>query len=261
MDWRKIILATCIGSLSISSVLVAPTVSSVEQPLSQRSTQQLQKQARLITVKVLSKDFLGSGILIYRQGSVYTVLTNAHVLRSGKAPYQIQTYDGKVYAATLQSMSDRGNDLAQLKFRSDRTKYAVASLDFHSSLTKGNKVFAAGFPFDEEGDRDIGFVFRSGEVSLILDKALEGGYKIGYTNDIQKGMSGGPLLNHVGKVVAINGMHAEPLWGDPYVYQDGTEPEPELRQQMHQYSWGIPIETFVDLVSSSDSNFQAEVKK
>lgn len=168
MDWRKIILATCIGSLSISSVLVAPTVSSVEQPLSQRSTQQLQKQARLITVKVLSKDFLGSGILIYRQGSVYTVLTNAHVLRSGKAPYQIQTYDGKVCAATLQSMSDRGNDLAQLKFRSDRTKYTVASLDFHSSLTKGNKVFAAGFPFDEEGDRDIGFVFRSGEVSLVV---------------------------------------------------------------------------------------------
>lgn len=168
MDWRKIILATCIGSLSISSVLVAPTVSSVEQPLSQRSTQQLQKQARLITVKVLSKDFLGSGILIYRQGSVYTVLTNAHVLRSGKAPYQIQAYDGKVYAATSQSMSDRGNDLAQLKFRSDRTKYTVASLDFHSSLTKGNKVFAAGFPFDEEGDRDIGFVFRSGEVSLVV---------------------------------------------------------------------------------------------
>lgn len=250
MDWRLLMLIACIGGLSLSPPVSAPNVRvSVEQPSTQRSGKQLQHLAESITVKVLSGDFLGSGILIQRQGSVYKVLTNAHVLRSANPPYQIQTSDGRVYAANLPKdvktkyvKSLKGNDLALLQFRSPNATYPVASLGSASTLSVGNEVFAAGFPFDAEGTQDTGFVFRTGKVSLVLNKALEGGYRIGYTNDIQKGMSGGPLLNHAGEVVAINGMHAEPLWGEPYVYQDGTEPEPALRKQMSQYSWGIPID-------------------
>ncbi len=251
MDWRKIMLIACIGGLSISSSVVSapPFKVLVEQPSTQHSPPHLQHIAKSITVKVLSKDFLGSGFVIHKQGSVYTVLTNAHVLRSGHPPYQVKTPDGQIYAAnlsksveTLHATSLQGNDLALLQFRSPNATYAVASLGSASTLSVGNEVFASGFPSDPERNQDKGFVFKAGQVSLVLEKALEGGYRIGYTNDIQKGMSGGPLLNRVGKVVAINGMHAEPLWGDPYVYQDGTQPEPLLRKQMSQYSWGIPIE-------------------
>jgi serine protease DegQ len=252
MDWRLLMLIACTGGLSISPPVLVPNVKvSVERPATQDSTKQMQQLAQSITVKILSKGFLGSGILIQRKGLVYTVLTNAHVLRAGEKPYQIQTPDGRIYAVDLPkyAKSLQGNDLAVLQFRSPNAKYAVASLGSASTLIKGNKVFAAGFPLDAEGNRDKGFVFRTGQVSLMLDKALEGGYQIGYTNDIQKGMSGGPLLNSVGEVVAINGMHAEPLWGDPYIYQDGTQPEPTLRNQLSKYSWGIPIETFVHLVS------------
>lgn len=252
-------LVACIGGLSISAPALPPNVRvSVEQPSTQRSGKQLQQLAESITVKVLSRGFLGSGILILRQGSVCTVLTNAHVLRSGDPPYQIQTPDGRVYAADLpkdvetkHAKSLEGNDLALLQFSSPDATYPVASLGSTSTLSVGNEVFAAGFPFDAEGTRDTGFVFKTGQISLVLDKALEGGYRIGYTNDIEKGMSGGPLLNRAGEVVAINGMHAEPLWGEPYVYQDGTDPEPPLRKQISRYSWGIPIETFVQLVPPS----------
>ncbi|MDF5720333.1 MAG: serine protease [Rhizonema sp. PD37] len=257
MDWRKIVLVACIGCLSISSAVSAPLLKvSVKHPSTQHSPEQLQHLAKLIAVKVLSKNFLGTGILIHKQGSVYTVLTNAHVLRSGHAPYQIQTPDGRIYTAELPGKSDRsgrsyfnGNDLALLQFHSPDISYTVASFGSASTLNVGNEVFAAGFPFDPEENQDKGFVFKAGQVSLMLKKALEGGYQIGYTNDIQKGMSGGPLLNHAGEVVAINGMHAEPLWGDPYVYQDGTEPEQLIKKQMSQYSWGIPIETFVKMRS------------
>jgi S1-C subfamily serine protease len=275
MQWCLVILIACIGGLSLSSVALAPNIGiSVEQPSTQRLGKQLQHKAKSITVKVLSRGFLGSGILIHTKGSVYTVLTNAHVLKSGSPPYQIQTPDNQVYVAnvpkvveTLYATSLQDNDLAVLQFRSPKTSYAVASLGSASTLNVGNEVFAAGFPFDFDRDRDKGFVFRTGKISLILEKALEGGYQIGYTNDLQKGMSGGPLLNRFGDVVAINGMHAEPLWGNPYVYQDGTEPEPPLRQQMSRYSWGIPIETFVQLVSplftgtDSDITIGAEVKQ
>jgi serine protease DegQ len=271
MHWRKIMLIACIGSFLILPPLSALNVKqSVEQQSRQRSPKQLQQTAESITVKVLSQGFLGSGILIHRQGSVYWVLTNAHVLMSGKPPYQIQTPDNRVYTAKLlkdteklQTKSLQENDLALLKFYSPKINYNVASLGSASSLNVGNKVFAAGFPFDSEGIQDIGFVFRTGQISLVLNKALEGGYQIGYTNDIQKGMSGGPLLNSAGQVVAINGMHAEPLWGEPYVYQDGTEPEASLRKQMSQYSWGIPIETFVRrvplaLMATDDSDVEVK---
>jgi S1-C subfamily serine protease len=255
MDWRRIMLVTCISSLSIlSSPVSTPPVKVFAQPSSQHSAKQLQHLAESITVKVLSRNFLGSGILIHKQGNIYTVLTNAHVLKSGHSPYQVQTPDGRIYTATLSSKSDRsgrsyfsGDDLAMLQFRSANT-YTLASLGSTSTLSVGNEVFAAGFPFDPERNQDKGFVFETGQVSLVLKKALQGGYQIGYTNDIQKGMSGGPLLNRTGKLVAINGMHAEPLWGNPYVYQDGTEPEAPLREEMSQYSWGIPIETFVKVV-------------
>ncbi|NJM72713.1 MAG: trypsin-like peptidase domain-containing protein [Scytonema sp. RU_4_4] len=255
MQWRLLILITCIGGLSISSVASAPNVGfCAEQPSTQRLGKQLQHKAKSITVKVLSKGFLGSGILIHRQGSVYTVLTNAHVLKSGNPPYHIQTPDAHVYVADVPSSKNsppyfKDNDLAVLQFRSPKVSYVVASVGSASNLNVGHEVFAAGFPFDFDTNQDQGFVFKTGKVSLILKKALEGGYRIGYTNDLQKGMSGGPLLNRFGEVVAINGMHAEPLWGNPYVYQDGTEPEQPLREKMSKSSWGIPIETFRQMLS------------
>ena len=252
MRWRSLILVVCVGG--ILSVLSAEMLNGnvfvpgelIQQSAAQLSVEELQKLAESITVKVLSGEVLGSGIVIHKQGSVYTVLTNEHVLRSGEPTYQIQTPDGRVYTADLpQTVSFNGNDLALLQFRSAEANYAVASLG--NSPTVGDRVFAAGFKFVEEPSQDRGLIFRTGKVSLVLDKALEGGYRIGYTNDIEKGMSGGPLLNLRGELVSINGMHAEPLWGDPYVYEDGSEPEQKLKEQISRYSWGIPIETYVQL--------------
>lgn len=267
MDWRLLSTLACIGGLSILlpvSVSTSPRVA-IEQNSNKGLTTKLQHIAESITVKLLAEGFLGSGIVIKEKDSVYTVVTNAHVLISGEPPYKIQTPDGRVFAAKLTQQVKKldthclnSKDLAILQFYSPNHKYAVASVDSASNLSVGNQVFAAGFPFDVEGIQDVGFVFKAGEVSWVLDKTLEGGYRIGYTNDIQKGMSGGPLLNLQGKVVAINGIHAEPLWGEPYTYQDGTQPEAALRKRMSKYSWGIPIETIVELktLSIKDVNSQ-----
>ncbi|MBW4619398.1 MAG: serine protease [Cyanosarcina radialis HA8281-LM2] len=263
MDWRLLMLVVGIGGVSVSPPLpTAHLQVPVEKPATVTSKQQLQQLAKSITVKVLSKGFLGSGILIEREDGVYTVLTNAHVLRSGESPYQIETPDGQVHSAWVERRSIaalKGNDLALLQFRTSKT-YKIASLGSASALKAGGEVFAAGFPFESDTNRDRGFVFRQGQVTLVLDKALEGGYRIGYTNDIEKGMSGGPLVNLAGEVVAINGMHAEPLWGEPYVYQDGVEPSAPQKKQFSQYSWGIPVDTFEQLVPRSFRQKASEVK-
>ncbi|MFB2982046.1 serine protease [Microseira sp. BLCC-F43] len=251
MKWQTLTLVNCVGIWIIAMPASAPQVSvsalnTLEQQAStQLSVEQLQSLAKSLTVKVLSQEVLGSGILLQKQGSVYTIVTNAHVLRSGDPPYKIETPDGKIYSAVVVKTANfEGKDLSLLQFRT-KSNYAVAKLG--EIPQAGDEVFAAGFPFTASPTKDRGFVFRTGQVWRVLDKALEGGYQVGYTNDIEKGMSGGPLLNFRGEVVGINGMHAYPLWGDPYIFKDGSEPDPALREQMSHYSWGIPMETFKQL--------------
>ena len=248
MNWRLLSLVICVGGLLIALPASTPDVGVsapsrlVNEASSQLEVEQLHQLARSLTVKVLSGDFLGSGIAIEKQGQIYTVLTNDHVVKAGNPPYQIQMPDGKIYPAQLAKTGGfDGNDLSLLQF-STTADYTVAKLG--TVLKAGDEVFAAGFPFSAQVSKNEGFVFRTGKVWLILDKALEGGYQVGYTNDVEKGMSGGPLLNRAGELVGINGMHAYPLWGDPYIFKDGSEPNPSLEEQMSKYSWGIPIETF-----------------
>jgi S1-C subfamily serine protease len=251
----------CSSFVAFSQTGSAPTVSSgsptltLEQQKEQQNKAQkekvrrfLENRSRSITVKILSGDTWGSGILIRRQGDQYLVLTNEHVLPVDK-PYKVQTPDGLSYGATLYQKTEfKGNDLALLSF-SSASRYTIANLGKSSALRVGNQVFAAGFPLQTKASG--GFQFTSGQISLLPTKPFEGGYQIGYSNKVVKGMSGGPLLNSQGIVVGVNGMHAFPLWGDPYVYQDGSSPPVALRKTLINSSWAIPIETFLRLSAKS----------
>jgi S1-C subfamily serine protease len=103
--------------------------------------------------------------------------------------------------AFLRSKGDSwtGNDLAILEFQAPNN-YAIATLGDSSAAFKNEKVFAAGFP--HESDQ---YTFSSGNISLIAEKPLIGGYQIGFNNQTQQGMSGGPLLNEKGEVIGILG--------------------------------------------------------
>lgn len=208
----------------------------------------LYQVARSISVKVYTGSTNGSGLIIQRQGSVYTMVTNRHVLTPG-APYRVETADGRVYSAeVLENVAFGGNDLALLQFSSTQD-YPVASLGAGASLAVGDRVYAGGFPNGVDPSQAGGFVFRDGTVTLLPDRALEKGYQLGFSNRIDKGMSGGPLLNDRGEVVGINGMHAYPLWGNPYIYIDGSEPSAATREVMVRSSWAIPMETLVQLAA------------
>ena len=263
MSWRRGMVA--VFALTGSVLPLATPVSSVQKPpfsmVNLRSGQeqiQLEQAARLITVRILSSPkqkrdrSLGSGVLFYKDKltSTYGVITNNHVLQAGEAPYSIQTPDGKIYRANsvVRKKQLRGNglDLALLEFVAD-SEYRIATKS-NQQAAIGAWVMSAGFPLKNSKRKSGGFVIKPGKIQLLLDKALEGGYQIGSTNDVEKGMSGGPLLNGAGELVGINGLHANPIWGDPYVFEDGSYPTDAQREQISQYSWGIPLETVKQLL-------------
>lgn len=220
------------------------------QALSSRSSppvlteRALYQKAVAITVKVWAGQTPGSGILIDKQGVNYTIVTNRHVLIFGKdKSYQIATNDGKVYPAKVVNSGDFANyDLGLLKFESSKV-YEVAPLVNSVSGRKGQEVFAAGFPGDALG----GLVLKKGRIEMLSKLSFGGGYRLGLTVSLKKGMSGGPLLNDQGQVIGINGKHKYPLWGNPYLFEDGSLASPEQQIQMGQLSWAIPLDVFLDL--------------
>ena len=272
MSWRRGMVA--VFAIAGSVLPLATPVSSVQKPpfsmVNLRSGQeqiQLEQAARLITVRILSSPkqkrdrSLGSGVLFYKDHknhftSTYGVITNNHVLQAGEAPYSIQTPDGKIYRANsvVRKKQLRGNglDLALLEFVAD-SEYRIATKS-NQQAAIGAWVMSAGFPLKNSKSKSGRFVIKPGKIQLVLDKALEGGYQIGFTNDVEKGMSGGPLLNGAGELVGINGLHANPIWGDPYVFEDGSYPTDAQREQISQYSWGIPLETVKQLLFAKSNS-------
>lgn len=236
----------------------------------QKSFKQINQIASDISVKILAQDVLGSGFIVQQTGQKYVVITNQHVLRAGDAPYIIETADGKHFQTKVISQmtkDDHSYDLAILEFKAD-TIYPTAKIGNSFYLEVGEAVFAAGFPYNQVPNRRTptlfeqpnieqneaksetksrGLALKRGRIAIVLDQALEQGYQIAYTNDVKKGMSGGPLLNYRGEVVGVNGKHAYPLWESPEVYQDGTEPCPALQELITRSSLAIPIEKSTEL--------------
>ncbi|MBX9258419.1 trypsin-like peptidase domain-containing protein [Desmonostoc muscorum CCALA 125] len=253
MNRSSLILTVCLGIYLVYlplQILAENTSLTVVNSCvaSKLSTVQLHSYAKSITVKVFSGDTWGSGILIHKQGQDYGVLTNDHVLIPGQGkPYRIQTPDGRIYTAVVvEAAKFEGQDLALLKFFSPNKKYQVASLQKAAKLSENTEVFAAGFPLDSTN-----FLFTQGQIKLLLNQPLKGGFQIGYSNEIQKGMSGGPVLNRQGQVIAINGRHSYPLWGNPYVFENGEIPSAAIQKQMMKLSWAVPIQTFIKMAPKS----------
>lgn len=216
--------------------------------------------AKNITFKVYDdENFLGSGTLISRQQNQYFVLTNKHVLRSGKSPYQVKAPDGKFHdALALDPNTFPHEDLIVLSFQSDRAEYKTPEFNDYSRLRIDEAVFAVGFPLVSTSKNETlqaispSLNITEGQVTSILDKPLLEGYQIAYSNDVRKGMSGGPLLNQAGKVVGVNGKQAYPLWDVPDLYQDKSPVDGSLQSLINRSSLAIPITKALNFADPTD---------
>ena len=142
---------------------------------------------------------LGSGIIVRREGGSYYVLTNNHVAGSADK-ITVRTFDGKEYAGSLVGKDSR-KDLALVKFNSSNNDIAVATLGDSSTLQVGDWAIAIGSPYGLVSSVTAGIVSALGRTG-----GPDGNISDFIQTDaaINRGNSGGALVNIYGEVVGIN---------------------------------------------------------
>ena len=207
------------------------------------------KVARSIAVKITAPELIGTGTLVGDENGVYTIITNAHVIRVGKAPYKIMTADRKIHQAQIvPNPKFKQYDLAILQFRAPAGKYPVGKLGKSESLQVGDRLFVGGFTKQtKQRDRDD-YLLQTGAISLILKSPMdETGYKIGYTHRIYRGMSGGPVIDSAGRLVGINGMLGDPIWKTITKFADGSSACEPLQNAIDRSAFAIAIDDITTL--------------
>jgi tetratricopeptide (TPR) repeat protein len=197
----------------LTGLWVVTNVALIQQAVVAKSPQEVARVAKTITVaiKTVGMANVGSGILLQRQGDVYTVLTAGHVVNQPQAVFTIKTVDGQVHQAIAGSVRLPGSklDLAVLKFRSSN-KYTLVKIGTSNTLEELSPIYVAGFPAESKANGEVviegeTFTVTEGKVTGKATKGNEKGYSLIYSNITRPGMSGGPVLNEEGELVAIHG--------------------------------------------------------
>src|SRR5215471_14896839 len=140
----------------------------------------------------------GSGFVIDDSGHI---LTNFHVVE-GAQSIEVVLGDQSRYAAKLIGADER-NDVALVKVDAKGKHLASLPLGESSTLQVGQKVLAIGNPFGFQSTLTTGVVSALGRTvqtsqTTFIDEAIQ------TDAAINRGNSGGPLLNTHGEVIGIN---------------------------------------------------------
>jgi len=164
----------------------------------------------------------GSGVIIEKQGTTYSVLTARHVVDKDMDCLVI-TPDGQQHEAKAEQFQRYEKlDLAVVKFESANS-YEVGKLANSEEATIGTVVYVAGMPAANE-TVSRSFRLTDGKITGRPPEATLG-YTLVYDNTTKKGMSGGAVLDARGQIIGIHGR------------TDSTEGSKE--------SYGIPIQSFL----------------
>ena len=142
---------------------------------------------------------LGSGIIVRRDNNTYYVLTNAHVVGEAEE-IDVTLDDGRDFIAKLVGKDTR-RDLALVEFTSTDKDIVLAALGNSDTLEVGDWVLAIGSPLGFQSTVTAGIISALGRTG-----GPQGNISDFIQTDaaINRGNSGGALVNIYGEVVGIN---------------------------------------------------------
>lgn len=187
----------------INSLILGSLVSTFfTSPVNAKDTKNNLEIARAITVRVEGAT-QGSGVITSKTDGTYSVLTAWHVLKPNREGEEITliTSDGSKYTVSRSDSNRIGDyDLGIIKFNSSKT-HRIAKISDQERTKFGEEIIVSGFPIQNTLKLETSIGKSRGQLS---DKNNQG-YSLYYFAKTGPGMSGGPILNKEGELVAIHG--------------------------------------------------------
>ncbi len=216
-------------SILAGTVTVAGIVVFAQAPVFAKTPQKIAKLAISVTVQINRSDERGgTGFIIAKQGTTYTLLTANHVVDDDKLTYTIRSHTGKNYPVTRRVLLQKGQnapDLAVVTFNSTES-YPVVTLGDSEQATVGTEIFVFGYPglpASRKYQPDRNFEFSPGYVTSRLPTHSDG-YTLRYNATTKGGMSGltGVGFLQLGGVTSIKGIHRSVREGTPTLEMNGN---------------------------------------
>jgi tetratricopeptide (TPR) repeat protein len=244
---NKILPRAMFISGSIAFLLVTSLITSSARAA---SSIEVAKIAKAVTVNIESAAAPGSGVIVQKNDNTYTIITAAHVVRNLNSAFTIVTPDSNTYQLTsIKFMA--GTDLAVGKFRSTNN-YPVAKMGDAAQSPEGATVYVAGFPLATQAISAAIYNFTEGKVTANANRPLAEGYSLVYSNSTLPGMSGGPVFNAAGELIAIHGR------GDVQENSAVSSINQNVRIKTG-FNLGITTATFLKLASNLGFNLSNQV--
>ncbi len=257
--YSKYLIPIC---FTISSLAFTPPPAHSVRIVRSLPPTQVGQIAKKTVVRIESSigDF-GSGVIIGRKQrgdrNIYTVLTAAHVVNHSDRSYQIispvplNSEAGKK-RINIDLDSDKDIkilpqvDLAIVSFES-KNIFTIGTIGNSEYAEEGSPIYVAGFPLPGKAISRIALQFTGGMVSSRLEevndqsKDSNSGYNVAYTCVTRAGMSGGPVFDAAGRIVAIHGR------GDRDQSSRSDQTSNLSDGEKTGFNLGIPIQTFLNL--------------
>ena len=226
-------------SHSLLAALMGGSIAIVEwQSVAALTRQQIKDIGEKIIVLIAANGKpAGSGVMLAKQGNTYYVITAEHVVGT-PTDYNVVTFkDKKAHPITYQNIIRLPQvDLAILQFESLEIYPNARELKLldPSPVTLDTQINIFGYPGNVEGINNQPQLIDGKITSLPSQNPIisNDGYALTYDADTVEGMSGGPVFNEQGRIVAIHGIFTQ------------QRRNPNEQPSPTPFKLGIPLSTF-----------------
>lgn len=190
-----------------------------------------------VTVQILNGDQKGSGIVIRDKSKTLWIATNRHVVRDS-SDVCIKFPDGEIMTGSVVQSTDMEHDIAFISVRKDRQNGPYAEPATFIDTAAIDFVVATGYSAETDSYLETAGV----TLPILQGKILKSGYSITYSNQIEKGMSGGGVFSETGQIIGINALHGDPIWRSDWHDFQGRRLNSTIGKKLDAVSVGIAIQ-------------------
>lgn len=217
-----------------NSIPIAPSRYQQEPKASTEKIVSQQMFRKIVTVQIVNGEQKGSGLLIRNRLNRILVATNRHVVGDSDSVCVVFP-NNKILPGFVYKTGGSKNDLAFISIPAlpVNSPYALPSV-----ITDPQNVrFIVSTGYSALTNK---FIETSGVTIPILGSIeLQSGYSLTYSNQIEKGMSGGGIFTEDGKLIGLNAIHSDPLWSSDWFEVKGTRLNDDVSRKLDSVSVGI----------------------